>query len=325
MRPLREIFVPQLPDAPPLYRWEMDDTTSSIGGGKDRRDEAPRMPSRGRAIEDELKNASIHKRLPRRPRRSPSPPRPMSDTEIMVNVPLQPLTSDTDGDGSKALVHIDNTAAVSVSHLADASDVSILFCVHNTACGSNRNHGRQLKELADRNPLLNIIEVIKLIQISLKYEVDFHQNYFPLPLYKDETRSLFTAMGERKVSVWKMIKKTPTSLSKCCNKKIKTTHDLRQEFWIQGGFMMFDAQTRLRFVYYDKFAEDLDLEAVEWAVEQARISFVPKSEAAPPPAPTGNKRVSQQFSNNPWHTPPESPPPRQPTRSTEEGVRHGQI
>ena len=375
--PLREIFVPRrLLEAPPLYQWDqngrhddVDDDITCSGAGDEQeesnhhpadtadfrshhttttggKDQAPRLPSRGRhGLATTEQEQAVHNTLPpRRPRRSASPVRLMTSNEI-IEVSLKPCQAMTDDEGHQTMVQVNHSTPVPLSQLlklssagsssssighdgSNSKGVMIVFCIRNSACGSVRNHGLQLTQLAQRVPGLNLLGVIKA---DAQYEQEFYRDYFSFPLYTDETSSLFSAMGERKVSIWKMVKRTPKLLKTCHKKKIISILEFREDFWLQGGLLLFDSEQRLRFAYYEKFGDDLDLEALEWAIQQSQRPFVPRPEAAPveavitPETTFSRKRRQQQrpkspeqssyLSHSPWDSPPSTPPPRRPVRS----------
>ena len=178
---------------------------------------------------------------------------------------------------------------------------------------------------------VSLMGVVKPEAVPQSTLLEFYSDYFPFPLYQDDDWQLFTAMGKRQTSLWSLISNVP-KLNNRYNEKGIHNIPFGGDLFTNGGLLIFDSQQRLRFVYFEKYGDELDMEAVEWAIEQARKPWKgreqtqsPKTCGAPavklPPTNT-DKRPTELCSSctklsSPWASSANScsrTPPRRPQR-----------
>ncbi|CAB9518690.1 expressed unknown protein [Seminavis robusta] len=172
-----------------------------------------------------------------------------------------------------------------------SNTVTAVFCIRRAGCGMCRDHGlslsTQLKpKLHEKDIELNLFGIVKDLdgsgegdetehrrdrkdkKISSKILIDFYKNYFPFPLYTDKNWDTFQFLGDRKMSMWKLFQRSTTVLQRYHRKKITNIiNDPRGDPLTQGGVLLFDANGQLRYVYYERYGDELDLQALQWAAE----------------------------------------------------------
>jgi len=184
----------------------------------------------------------------------------------------------------------------------DDCEVTLLFAVRRSGCGNCREQAVALGKLTKKLPFnVSLKGVIKPEPVRKELLEEFC-SYFPFDLYEDKDWKLFHALGNRKLSLWKLLSKGPGlevryakngivnrplggKFIRCrchcstmpvkimivtyacyCYSLVHTPGDL----FTHGGILIFDKKGRVRFVYYEKFGAELDMEALEWAVHEAR-------------------------------------------------------
>jgi hypothetical protein len=148
--------------------------------------------------------------------------------------------------------------------------VSVVFAIRRPGCGQCREHGMQLSELVREYPDVSITGVIKQTSGSRDPALlDFYTDYFPFPLYKDEGWNLYRKLGNKKLSLWKMISRIPELDRRFKRKGIRNI-PFGGDLFTQGGVLIFDKEAKLRFVYYESFGKELDMDAIQWAIKEAK-------------------------------------------------------
>lgn len=149
--------------------------------------------------------------------------------------------------------------------------VTAVFCIRRAGCGSCRLHGLQLTKLAKQIDVkVNLFGIIKEIGGSDKALTEFYSEYFPFPLYKDTDDSAFRFLGDRKLSVWKFLRTGPMVLYRYHKKNIRNLPVSGGDAFTQGGIMLFDKFGNLRYVYYERYGDELDMEALRWAINECK-------------------------------------------------------
>lgn len=149
------------------------------------------------------------------------------------------------------------------------SDVTVLFAVRRPGCGSCRFHGRQLTELAKQENIC-LVGAIKETGVDDPSLLEFYQDYFKFPIYKDEKWNIYNAMGGRKLSVRKLLGNA-NKLRKRFRKNAIKNVPFGGDIWTQGGVLIFDKQGELRYCYYEDFGDELNIEELRAAVQAARL------------------------------------------------------
>lgn len=262
---------------PSLFRWDNSDASENA--------QAPRQPQR--RVDDE-KEAALPTFLaaetvgPNRPpprRRPPARSRGFHEATMdLYKIPVKPLEFiGKNGKGSGSLVKEgmarvlqdivvnDNTDGSSSS---SNKDVTVVFAIRVPGCGQCREHGVQLSELAERENIA-VKGVIKEIGADDEALLEFYTEYFNFPLYTDESMNLYNIIGNEKLNMWTLFTKGRSMHQRVDAKGIRSAQKVKGEGLTQGGVLIFDKKGKLCFVYYETFGQELDMEAIHWAVDQA--------------------------------------------------------
>jgi hypothetical protein len=220
---------------------------------------------------------------PRVPMRSFSPPPPRAKRHLETSMQsgvdlgstsLVPVKFSATGDESIS-VPLMECAAVSLStvlqtHQASFNEnlVTVVYCIRRAGCGSCRYHGLQLTRLSKKFQNLNLFGLIKETGVDDKALLDFYADYFTFPIYKDHEQDSFRFLGNRKISVWRLLKAQPRLYQRYHKKGIKNV-PFGGDIFTQGGVLLFK-KGQLRYVYYERFGDELDMEALSWAIRSCQ-------------------------------------------------------
>jgi hypothetical protein len=155
------------------------------------------------------------------------------------------------------------------------SDVTVLFAVRRPGCGACRGHGRQLTELA-RLENVSLVGAIKETGVNDPALLEFYNEYFKFPIYKDEKWNVYTAMGGRKISIRTFLA-NGNRMRKLFNKNQIKNAAFGGDAWTQGGVLIFDKEGDLRYCHYENYGEDFNLEELRAAVKAARFPRIDKA------------------------------------------------
>lgn len=151
----------------------------------------------------------------------------------------------------------------------------ILFVIRRPGCKLCREQALYLKFLFQNHPKevqgFNIIGVVKEFCDSGKSLHDFHENYFPFPIFHDDKKTVYKALGSRRVSLSTTLKiMNPFS---DVMKRIKK-NDIKGNFagdgFLQGGVIVFKTDGEPAFKYEEKTGFELPVSDIVIALEQVR-------------------------------------------------------
>jgi hypothetical protein len=107
-----------------------------------------------------------------------------------------------------------------------------------------------------------VFGIIKETGVDDEGLVDFHNTYFPYPLYCDKSYTFYHALGDRKVGLANLIWNPLSLFSIICetfqrirNKKIDGT--MKGEGLVQGGIIFFGKDGKSKYVYEEDTGSDL--------------------------------------------------------------------
>ena len=144
------------------------------------------------------------------------------------------------------------------------ANVSVVFVVRRPGCVGCREHGLQLSELAKENRNVALWGIVKETGVETEGILEFHNDYFRFPLYKDDKWLTYKAMGNRKLSPFKAIKRAFEARGRWAKKGI--TNQLKAgDIWIQGGVLIFK-NSKLRYAYEEDYGREYDLAAIRDAI-----------------------------------------------------------
>ena len=142
-----------------------------------------------------------------------------------------------------------------------------VFCIRRAGCGSCRNNGRQLGQLKEEyGSKMNLFGIVKETGVDDEALLEFYSDYFPFPLHQDTKQDAFRFFGNRKISVWKLFR-TAKRVGKMYDKRKIVNRPLGGDIFTQGGVLLFDKSGKLRFVFYESYGDDLDLDAMRFAIQ----------------------------------------------------------
>jgi len=162
------------------------------------------------------------------------------------------------------------------------ADVTLVFAIRRTGCGSCREHARDLLSLekqqnqkdggdggvGDRK--LSLLGIIKSTEHPDRL-LNFYNDYFKKPIYKDTKWNIYHALGNRKISFWEFLRKLIPQMKKYKKRNVvNQAYDPQGDVWTQGGVLLFNKAGQLKFVYYETFGESLDLDVIRNAIKEAR-------------------------------------------------------
>ena len=157
-----------------------------------------------------------------------------------------------------------------------ATDVSVVFCVRRPGCGACRIHAQALvRMVASMDPSISLVGIVKHVKDVQAYR-DFQHDYFgDLPIYRDPQWATFQALGNRKISTLKLLKLAPRMNQTYQERQVENV-PLGGDIWTQGGILVLDRHANLRYVYYENYGHDLDLDEIRHAIQQARTEPLPR-------------------------------------------------
>ena len=174
------------------------------------------------------------------------------------------------------------------STTANSEAITAVFCIRRPGCGSCRDHGMQLaaliKEELEKSIPITMFGIIKATTKGGKTKndellVDFSSQHFPYPLYQDKDWDAFRFLGDRKVSIWKLLTSVPKMERRYKKKGIENV-PFGGDIFTQGGVLLFNAAGQLKYVYYERYGDELDTDALRWAIQDIHKSDAAAIDAA---------------------------------------------
>lgn len=154
--------------------------------------------------------------------------------------------------------------------------VTLVFAIRRPGCGSCREHAMQLAQLCEKEEKVATVGVMKDTDGQHDAVIDFYEQYFRRPVYRDADWKIYDALGNRQVSIWEVIQKTPALMKRWNEKKIQNVSG--GEGFTQGGILVFDRRGELRFVYQEIVGSELNLEVLREAIANAKKHSVASGE-----------------------------------------------
>lgn len=108
--------------------------------------------------------------------------------------------------------------------------------------------------------------MVKEIGVADEELSNFYQKYFRKPIYRDKAWKIYKMMGNRKLSFFSLIKGHLKNLRRYKRKKIENV-PFGGDLYTQGGVLIFDEFGDLQYAYDEVFGEELDIKAIQAAVD----------------------------------------------------------
>ena len=149
------------------------------------------------------------------------------------------------------------------------ANVTIVFAVRSPGCGGCREHAVQLSDVAKEDKKVSVVAAVKETGVDDEALLEFYQDYFHHPIYKDEKWRIFHAMGGKKLSLITVLKRSHALFRRTKSKGISS--QVRQgDFWTKGGVMIFNKQGELKYTQYEHFGKEFDMDAIREAIQDIR-------------------------------------------------------
>lgn len=118
-----------------------------------------------------------------------------------------------------------------------------------------------------------IFGVVKEVGVDDGGLAEFQSDFFPYPLYLDEEKSFYTALGSRKMKVkswnpYKIFKGIREVTRRLRGKDI--SGNMKGEGLLQGGIIIFDKDGRARYAYREETGYEVPVDDVAAAAEAVR-------------------------------------------------------
>lgn len=149
-----------------------------------------------------------------------------------------------------------------------AADVAVVFCVRRPGCGGCREHGAQLSELAASDQKMACLGIVKETGVDDEGLLEFYNDYFHYPLYKDAQWNVYRCMGGRQLGWRDVVTGWMRSFQRHQKKGIRSTRG-GEGFW-QGGVLLLDRHGLLRYYFAETYGEELPMEQIRASIEEIR-------------------------------------------------------
>ena len=174
---------------------------------------------------------------------------------------------------------------------------------------------------------MNLFGILKETGVDDTALMEFYSDYFSFPLYRDNDKESFRFLGNRQISVWKLLRTAPKVEMRYRRKKIVNI-PFGGDIFTQGGILLFDKTGNLQYVYYERYGDELDMEALRFAIHKMTRPKNSHSYREAPKVPnrfqsSNVSGTSRNTSSDPYGIKPDGAP-RKPTR-TPEGRRKKSI
>lgn len=153
--------------------------------------------------------------------------------------------------------------------------VTVVFAIRRPGCGGCREHGLQITELMNKLKQEDIgkrictVGIVKETKVDDNALLDFYNQYFHYPIYKDDKWDIFTKiLGNRKISIWKLLYMIPTLERRYSSKKIINI-PFGGDIYTQGGILIFDANYQLRHIHYENYSELYNIDDIKQSILNA--------------------------------------------------------
>ena len=130
----------------------------------------------------------------------------------------------------------------------------------------------QQQELFDGFGMFGIVKETGVDDEGL---VEFHEKYYPFPLYCDKSYSFYQALGDRKVSIGILMNPVSLITMACGAYQRITTKGIggnvgKGEGLVQGGIIVFDTNGKPKYAYEEDTGHDLPVKDILAAISAVR-------------------------------------------------------
>lgn len=133
----------------------------------------------------------------------------------------------------------------------------------------SRSIGQQLSELAAKDKRVGLVGILKEAGEENANILEFYENYFNYPLYKDEKWHIYKAMGGRTLTMETLKAGVQKYMPRYKRKGIPMRFEGGDRF-MMGGVLIFDRRGNLRYSYEEAYGQELDMQVIEQAIAEVR-------------------------------------------------------
>jgi len=190
--------------------------------------------------------------------------------DLLYNIPLIPVDCKFDLVQEDPAATLPLQPTIKKEARAVGCKLTVLFAIRRPGCGNCREHGLQLTEINTLEHDVSFIGAMKHgAGVDDQALLQFYQNYYRFPLFKDSDWKIYKAMGGRKLSFWKAITSIPRLEARYKKKGIPNI-PFGGDIWTQGGILIFDKEGNLRHTIYETYGEELNIDEIRAAIQEAR-------------------------------------------------------
>lgn len=150
---------------------------------------------------------------------------------------------------------------------AHGGGVTVCLVLRRVGCIACREDALALRKLADEIPFIQLVCVVKDATDDATGLHHLHRHYLrpSVPIYQDSTRRLFASLGSRSVRNTRAVLGVRKLLWRAATKRIAFN---RYNFFdtLQGGILIFDNNTTVRYAYVEQYADELNVQDIAAAV-----------------------------------------------------------
>lgn len=137
-----------------------------------------------------------------------------------------------------------------------------------------------LSRLAAENPDVfqdfGLFGIVKEVAVDDEGLLEFHDKFFPHPLYLDESQQVYEALGKRKITTLKTwnplrIYRGFKEMKARLQSKSDLTGNMKGEGIVQGGIIILDKQGDARAVYLEETGSEPPVEDILAALKTLRL------------------------------------------------------
>jgi len=148
------------------------------------------------------------------------------------------------------------------------ADVAVVFVVRRPGCNSCREHAEQLVQCLQHDGV-SLWAIVKETGVEEQGILEFYEDHFHYPIYKDAKWLTYRAMGDRRITPTKLLKRAFKAYGRWKKKGIPNRIK-GGDIWVQGGVLLFDRKRRLRYAYEEEYGKEFEMDDIRRAIKAIR-------------------------------------------------------
>lgn len=142
--------------------------------------------------------------------------------------------------------------------------------IRHPSCGARREPGVQLSQLAQDEPVVDAMGVIKETGADDKGLMEFHEKLSFFTLHEQQVGYLSASFWWQEAHNVNVLPLAPSLATRHSRKGVRHVPDGSFDHFIKGGILIIEKCARLGFVYAKLFGEELDTETLDLEIDEAR-------------------------------------------------------